>query len=817
MKLSSAFKSLLLLLAGSRASAHDTVIDQLSEDDYFSKFLSALELTDLLDPLSDHDASMTLFAPYNDAFDQASLNMTKLLEPEWRNHLKDILEYHILDGLEVTDRFFFPPHKLESPSWQGEFITVTDTTNGQVFLNDDIKVAHRDVETGNGLIQVVNNVLKPVSATHTIYEYAKTNPNLSVVVSLIEYAGLIPAMSYPGPMTFFLPTDAAFEKLSDEEGDALMSNLRLLRHTIAYHGLEGIIMAGDIINQNSFTSIEGSQVEINIILNNDAMVVTPDILVSNGVIHLIDNILDVPPLPPVPPTIAPTSEPSSAPTRAPSPSPTPQPSPAPSPGPTKRPTPRPTPSPSPEPTPSPSKAPSAQPSEAPTSSPTAGTNLDILARQNSLTVFFHAAYRSGLLDILEDDNQTLTVFAPVNRAFYPVFATYLNREEFSGHLKAAMEHHIMDGQALYEKDLLQGLVLTTLQGDSVTVTNEDPVELNLHTDVVVADIGGRNGVMHIVDSVLIPEFVKYDLIDLIAMKDDNPFGTLIYLLIVTDLINELDMSLPMTFFTPTNEAFAELFEHSFYSSLVDEVELVKQLLKYHIVPQIVYEDELVDGAQFTTLQGSTLTVSQGTNDVQAPTPTASPTGSPTKSPTASPTDSPTESPTASPTGSPTTAPTASPTNQPTKSPTPRPTPTPTPFPTNRPTPQPTQASNSIGSLSDLFFLDRRRHLAEVEEVNVIKIGNDAKLVNGQSNQLANFGVVHVIDKVLVPAVLDADFDYMNVAAGEGLVGDSVPSYSSTASAVQEQGKVCMQWGSFDKICCPNNPALRNSWCKYILS
>jgi uncharacterized surface protein with fasciclin (FAS1) repeats len=407
--------------------------------------------------------------------------------------------------------------------------------------------------------------------------------------------------------------------------------------------------------------------------------------------------------------------------------------------------------------------------------------------------------------MLEDDNQTLTVFAPANRAFYPVFSTYLNRQEFSGHLKAAMEHHILDGQALYERDLLQGLVLTTLRGDSVTVTSEGPVELDLHTDIVVADIGGRNGVMHMVDSVLIPEFVKYDVIDLIAMKDDNPFGTLIYLLIVTDLINELDMSSPMTFFTPTNEAFAELFEHSFYSSLVDEMELVKQLLKYHIVPQILYEDELVDGAQFTTLQGSTVTVSGSTIDVQAPNPTASPTASPT------------ESPTASPTGSPTTAPTASPTNQPTKSPTPRPTPTPTLSPTNQPTPQPTKASNSIGSLSDLFFLDGRRHLAEVEEVKAIKIGKDAKLVNGQSNQLADFGVVHVIDKVLVPDVLDADFDYMSVAAGEGLVGDSVPSYSATTSAVEEQGKVCMQWGSFEKICCPNNPALRDSWCKYILS
>lgn len=782
-------KALTLLLWGSSASsAYETIMAQLRNDSHFSTLEKALNIAELADSLADPNISVTLLAPPNEAFNRAPIDLVRLEQPDWKHHLQDLLEYHVLTGEEKTkSRYFAPPQKFDT--WNGEKAVVTDTKAGSVTFNKNARVMIRDVETGNGLIQVVSNVLLPRSATQTIYDYANSNPELSIILGLIDKAGIQAAMNYMNPtgMTFFLPTNTAFETLTDAQMNALQNDLRYLRHTLAYHGLEGNIVYEDLSPYNHFTSIEGNSIQVHVILNHNTKIITPDILLKNGVVHTVDGVL----LPPMTPTSpAPTSSPSVEPTATPSTSPSLDPTTSPTTSPTVSPSGAPTG----QPTPSPSAVPSNRPSDA-VMAPTYAMNLAELIQDNGLAVFLHALQNTGLLATLEDPNEVYTVFAPTSRAFYPTFSTYLNYGNYKEHLKAAMEHQIIQGEALYKSGLIQGLVLESMyDNETITVTGSSPVELDYHSDLMVGDIGGTNGVLHVTESVLLPEFLKYDVIDIIARQPSASFGTLIYLLIVTGLVNELDMKSPMTFFAPNNDAFAELLNTQKYSDLVYDVDGMKELIKYHIVPQIVYEDDLTDGASYTTLQGSTLSFTvqsqsrPSTETLTANTPTQSPTITPTAVPTGAPTCAPTVIPSISPTGIPSGSPTGAPSLAPSTKPT----------------------SKPATSLSDLFFLDRRR-LLEDSVARVVIIDGTAHVIEALSNQLANFGVVHVIDKVVIPPTL-----VYNVAATEGLVANIGSTSSSVVAAPFPENEICAQWGGLDAMCCPKDPARqKEAWCKYL--
>jgi uncharacterized surface protein with fasciclin (FAS1) repeats len=164
----------------------------------------------------------------------------------------------------------------------------------------------RPVITGNPVTTQAKPAGKPVvqgktpaAAAGNIVELASSNKNFSKLVAAVKAADLAEAFSGTGPFTLFAPTDAAFAKLPAGVLDKLLkpANKAVLQKVLKYHVIAGAVMAADV-KTGKVASAEGSPLNIvaskGSVTVGGAKVLKADNVASNGVIHIIDQVL-IPP------------------------------------------------------------------------------------------------------------------------------------------------------------------------------------------------------------------------------------------------------------------------------------------------------------------------------------------------------------------------------------------------------------------------------------------------------------------------------------------------------------------------------------------
>ena len=131
-----------------------------------------------------------------------------------------------------------------------------------------------------------------------IVQTALAAGQFNTLASLLTKAGLVDTLSNGGPFTVFAPTDAAFAKVPKATLDALGKNPALLKSVLLYHVVAGSLTAADVVKLSSAQTLNGSRVLIKVeggnVFANQAKVTTPDVMASNGVIHVINKVL-IPP------------------------------------------------------------------------------------------------------------------------------------------------------------------------------------------------------------------------------------------------------------------------------------------------------------------------------------------------------------------------------------------------------------------------------------------------------------------------------------------------------------------------------------------
>ena len=214
-------------------------------------------------------------------------------------------------------------------------------------------------------------------------------------------------------------------------------------------------------------------------------------------------------------------------------------------------------------------------------------------------------------DLLSNEEETFTVFAPGNDAF----SAFTNPN--SNDLNAILSNHVVVGAAAFSSDLTNSYVNTAAEfaadeNLSLYINTDDGVTLNGTSSVVTADIVASNGVIHTVDAVIdLPTVVTF------AVADPN-FSTLVQALTEltpsTDFVSVLSAqdgagSDPFTVFAPTNAAFDAL------ASIPAEADLIP-ILQHHVVAGAnIRSGDLSDGATATTLEGDMITINlPGTGD-----------------------------------------------------------------------------------------------------------------------------------------------------------------------------------------------------------
>ncbi len=128
-----------------------------------------------------------------------------------------------------------------------------------------------------------------------IVQTAVAAGQFKTLVALVKQAGLAGALSGPGPLTVFAPTDAAFAKVPKSTLAALASDKAKLRAVLLFHVVKGEVTAAQAMKLHSAKTLEGMPVSIRVsrgkVIVDGATVTKADVMASNGVIHVINRVL----------------------------------------------------------------------------------------------------------------------------------------------------------------------------------------------------------------------------------------------------------------------------------------------------------------------------------------------------------------------------------------------------------------------------------------------------------------------------------------------------------------------------------------------
>ncbi len=232
------------------------------------------------------------------------------------------------------------------------------------------------------------------------------------------------------------------------------------------------------------------------------------------------------------------------------------------------------------------------------------TIVDVVVNSPDHTMLEAAVLAAGLETTLSGDGP-FTLFAPTDAAFaaLPEGTVEALLQDPQGALTDILTYHAVAGQAL-STSLSDGQTIATVNGKNITVTiNAQGVFIN-NAQVTVADILADNGVVHVIDAVLLPPTVT--IVDVVVNSPDHT--VLEAAVLAAGLETTLSGDGPFTLFAPTDAAFAALPEGTVEALLQDPQGALTDILTYHAVAGQALSTSLSDGQTIATVNGKNITV-----------------------------------------------------------------------------------------------------------------------------------------------------------------------------------------------------------------
>jgi len=444
-----------------------SIVDIAVEDGRFTTLVTAVQAAGLADTLAG-EGQFTVLAPTDDAFAELPEGTIESLLEDPEGALKDILLYHVIDGAVPAETVV----TLESVnSLQGEPVAIA-VVDGGVFLNESARVIITDIEASNGIIHVIDAVILPPTVAAaaaeaaaaeeamaeeemipSIAKIAVEDGRFTTLVAALEAAGLVETLSSEGEYTVFAPVDDAFAALPEGTVESLLEDPQgALKDILLYHVTAGVVPAETVVTLESATTLQGEPVAIQVVdgqvmLNDSATVIITDIEASNGIIHVLDAVL-------LPPSIVAAAE---------------------------------------------------EEQMAEEEMMDAKSIAEIALEDGRFTTLVAALDAAGLVETLSGEG-AFTVFAPTDDAFaaLPEGMVESLLEDPQGALTDILLYHVVDGAVMAETVVTLDAA-TTLLGEDVNISMIDgAVFLNDTVQVIITDIVASNGVIHVIDAVLLP-------------------------------------------------------------------------------------------------------------------------------------------------------------------------------------------------------------------------------------------------------------------------------------------------------------------------
>jgi uncharacterized surface protein with fasciclin (FAS1) repeats len=507
-----------------------TIVDVAVSNGNFTTLVAALQATGLDATLDDTSTQFTVFAPTDAAFALLGEDTINALLAD-TDTLSDILTYHVIAG-EVDSSAAIASAGTTVEMVNGDSIGLS--LSGDSLLVNTATVTTVDITTDNGIIHVIDAVLLPPEDKGTpsanIVETAVAAGSFTTLVAALQATGLDATLAdESASFTVFAPTDAAFEAIGEETIATLLANPDVLTSILLQHvvGVEASSIAAYSLSGNDLETASGAMIPLAINSETDmltfggANIITKDIYTTNGVIHVIDTVV-----------VADV--------------------------------------------------------EIPT---TSQSIVDVAVENGSFTTLVAALQATGLDTVLADPETDFTVFAPTDAAF-----ALLGQETIDAlladtdALSNILLYHVVVGA-----EVLQDAAVTIAQGadSKVTMGNEQQAALSFadsmlyinQSKISAADVMADNGVIHVVDQVILPPSMKGEptqsIVD-VAVSDPN-FSTLVDALTAADLVDTLaNEDATFTVFAPTNDAFSKI-ETSTLNALLADTDALTGVLLQHVV------------------------------------------------------------------------------------------------------------------------------------------------------------------------------------------------------------------------------------------
>jgi uncharacterized surface protein with fasciclin (FAS1) repeats len=281
-----------------------TITDQILEDDQFSLLRAAMRYADVGDALK--GGNITLFAPTNAAFQAAGLTTESSIMALPEQQVAQMLLYHVLG---------FP---LSSASLLEGFNSVATVSRSVIYVNktaastiyiNNARITQPDIRVANGYIHVIDRLLTP--ATGNLLTNIKSNPKLTFLSAAIRristsnptLAAMFDGSNSTKAVTFFAPNDDAFK--ADGRFRTLsaidVADPQALSNLLLYHMTSGVVFSNQLLTgaiatmfgssrfavtvTNDFITVRGNRNSVSAVMRE------PDQTATNGVIHVIDQVL----------------------------------------------------------------------------------------------------------------------------------------------------------------------------------------------------------------------------------------------------------------------------------------------------------------------------------------------------------------------------------------------------------------------------------------------------------------------------------------------------------------------------------------------
>ena len=560
----------------------NTVYDIVSTSPDHTSLKTAIDACSLATTLSG-SGPFTLFAPTDAAFNALpSGTLAALLND--LPLLTNILLHHVV-GDSVTSVMLTNGQIVTT--LLGTDVTVTINSSG-VFI-DNAQVTVADITADNGVVHVIDAVLLPNPgctdpnalnydstailddwscqyATNTVHDIVVTSTDHSLLEIAIDTCGLSTTLAGPGPFTLFAPTDAAFNALGSGTILSLLNNVPLLTDILLHHVVGDSVMSTMLSNGQIVTTLLGTDVTVTIntsgVFIDNAQVTVADIVADNGVVHVIDAVLI-----PNPGCTDPNAI---------------------------------------------NYDPNAIFDDGSCQYAT-NTVYDVVVTSPDHGVLEVGIDTCGLDGYLSGPGP-FTVFAPTDAAFNALGpVTLLALLADLPQLTNILKHHVV-ADSVMSGMLSNGQLITTLFGADVTVTIGPSGVFIDNALVTVADIVADNGVVHVIDAVLLPPAppTTNSVYDIISNSADHT--TLTLAIDTAGLAGTLKGSGPFTVFAPTDDAF-NLLPSGTIAALLSDLPQLTDILKHHVVGDSVMSGMLTNGQTVTTLLGTDVTITINSSGV----------------------------------------------------------------------------------------------------------------------------------------------------------------------------------------------------------